>query len=1123
MASEVGVLDMPAADIKSTHRLKPGQLLLADTRGGGLIPEEDIFEQLTSRHPYGEWLTTHQLHLDALPFSDPAADSKVDTDGLECLQHVYGYTLESLRVLVSPMAESGTDPKGAMGNDTPLAALSAQRRPLSHYFLQQFAQVSNPPLDYIRERLVTSLGGHIGRQRNILAETPEHCRRIRIESPVLTATQAAALRQLNYQSVRARLLDITFAPGTLLGTALDRVRRESREAIDQGYEVLVLSDREAGADRLPIPGLLATAAVHHDLVRSGRRTGAGLVVESGEPHTVHQICTLIGYGADAVYPWLAYASVGKLIDEKLVPGPLDHSLSQYRHGLEDGLLKVMSKMGISTLEGYKGAQIFECLGLDYGFVDEFFTGTAAHVPGIGLELIERELMEAHSVAYSDRVAGNLILAQGGDLYWRRDGEIHQWNPWTIGQLQHAARNNNRDSYRAFAQYVNEQAGRLQTLGGLLEFAADESTAVPIGEVESVESIMRRFSTGSMSFGALSREAHETLAIAMNRIGGKAGSGEGGEQVDRFGTERSNSMKQVASGRFGVTIHYLSHAHQLEIKMAQGSKPGEGGELPGGKVDEEIAGVRFSVPGVGLISPPPHHDIYSIEDLAQLIHDLKCANPEAEIHVKLVSKANVGTIAAGVAKARADAVLISGESGGTGASKKTSIKHAGTPWELGVAETHRVLVENDLRSRIRVRADGGFKTGRDVAVAALLGAEEYGFGTAPMVVCGCIMLRKCHCNTCSVGVATQDPALRKRFPGRPEQVINYFRFVAQELREFMAAMGFRRVEDMIGRVDRLRASNLPHAKGVHLDVSELLMPAQGSDTPYKVREQEHKLQDKRDHELIAAVSPALESGERIEVAMAITNRDRSFGTLLSGKVAKRYGAEMLPDDTIRVDLAGAAGQSFGAFLAKGISLHLAGAANDYCGKGLSGGKLSVRPSPDATFPAEENVIVGNVALYGATSGEAYFSGMAGERFCVRNSGALAVAEGVGDHGCEYMTGGVAVILGDIGKNFGAGMSGGETYLYDETGDLGERIRWEHMSLVPVTEKRDVVLLQRLIENHRSYTRSRKAAGILDNWERSLSRFVKIVSESYADVVQRHLDEGQDIRVQPPLPARSRHIT
>ncbi|HEX2236837.1 MAG TPA: glutamate synthase large subunit [Gammaproteobacteria bacterium] len=1117
MASETGVLDTPASEIVFKGRLKPGQLFLADTRERRILPEEEIFAALTDK-PYAQWLANNRIQLCDLDAHNihevPPADS--DFTGITRLQRSFGYTAEALRAQVAPMAEDSKDPVGSMGNDAPLAVLSTGAKPLFNYFIQQFAQVSNPPLDYIREALVTSLQSHIGRQRNLLAETPEHCRQLLSESPILTERELAAIKNLNRNGVRARCVDITYTLGESLHAAIEAMRAHAVQLIGEGCEILVLSDRGIGPERLAIPSLLAVGALHHHLIRKGLRTRAGLVLDSGEPCLVHHFCTLIGYGADAVCPWLAYRSIQHWMAEGWIPSSsaIDDYLARYRKAIEGGILKVMSKMGISTLQSYKGAQIFEAVGLDQSFVDEYFAGTTARISGIGLVHIERELQIAHEIAFGEKVIGNLELEVGGDLYWRRDGERHQWNPFTIGKLQHAARTGNRDSYRIFARYINEQDERLQTLSGLLDFNTDPRAAVPLAEVEPIEEIFKRFSTGSMSFGALSLEAHEALAIAMNRIGGKSGTGEGGEQVERFGTERECSMKQVASGRFGVTAQYLAHAKQIEIKMAQGSKPGEGGELPGGKVDESIARVRFTVPGVGLISPPPHHDIYSIEDLKQLIHDLKCANPDAEIHVKLVSKAGVGTIAAGVAKAHADAVLISGDSGGTGASVKTSIKSAGSPWELGLAETHQVLLANNLRSRIRVRADGGFKTGRDVVVAALLGAEEYGFGTAPLIALGCIMLRKCHCNTCSVGVATQEPELRKRFAGLPEHVINYMRFIAEEVRELMASLGFRTIDEMVGRVDKLRQKKILHPRRIDIDLTQLLYRQHSEDDPRKTRSQDHGLKDKLDNLLIERARSAIEHGQPVFIQAAITNRDRTVGTLLSSTLTKRLGARGLPANTITVHLTGSAGQSFGAFLAPGITLHLEGDANDYVGKGLSGGKLSVRKPSDATFDAAENIIIGNVALYGATGGEAYINGQAGERFAVRNSGALAVVEGIGDHGCEYMTGGVVVILGAIGKNFGAGMSGGEAYVFDAKGALKVKLSRERVRIEKLKDARDCQLVRRLLENHVRHTGSAKARHILDQWRACKRQFTKVVPDTYAEVVARNLAQGRDIRSAPP---------
>jgi glutamate synthase domain-containing protein 2/glutamate synthase domain-containing protein 1/glutamate synthase domain-containing protein 3 len=1116
MASETGVLDTPASEIVFKARLRPGQMFLADTRQKRLVPEEEIFAGLTT-NGYTDWLGQNRVRLRDIVTRSKDEEKIADVTPY---QRAFGYTLESLRCLVLPMAEEGKDPIGSMGNDTPLSVLSARYKPLFQYFLQLFAQVSNPPLDYLREDLVTSLESHIGSQNNMLEETPEHCRQLFLDSPILTHGEMAAIKKLGAKGIRSCPLDISFQKGVTLEMAIGAIRQLATEAINRGCEILVLSDRNIGPERVAVPSLLAIGALHHHLIRAGLRTRVALVLESGQPCAVHHFCTLIGYGADAIYPWLAYESIAQLAREGWLEGNACEPTARFKTAVEGGILKVMSKMGISTLESYKGAQVFQAVGLDRDFVQEYFTGTTAHLGGVGLDQIERELIEQHELAFGEKIAGNLPLETGGELYWRRDGELHQWNPITVGKLQHAVRTGNYDAYREFADFLNDQDRRLQTIRGLLDFDTDAHEAVPIDEVEPVAEIFKRFSTGSMSLGALSTEAHETLAIAMKRIGGKAGTGEGGEQVERFGTERECTMKQVASGRFGVTINYLAQAKQIEIKMAQGSKPGEGGELPGTKVNGDIASVRFTTPGVGLISPPPHHDIYSIEDLAQLIHDLKCANPDAEIHVKLVSVAGVGTIAAGVAKARADAVLIAGDSGGTGASIKTSIKSAGAPWELGLAETQQILLANNLRSRIRVRADGGLKTGRDVVIAALLGAEEFGFGTAPLVALGCIMLRKCHCNTCSVGIATQDPRLRAKFSGQPEHVINYMNFVAREIRELMAALGFRTVDEMVGRVDRLRPRNAEHPKGAHIDLSQLLFKQPSSDAPRKMRDQNHKLDKKIDHRLIELAQPAIERGEPVTIEMPINNSDRTAATMLSSAVAKKYGAQALPHDTITIRFTGSAGQSFGAFLARGITLHLEGDANDYVGKGLSGGKITVSTPRDASFVASQNIIVGNVTLYGATSGEAYFNGMGGERFAVRNSGAMAVVEGVGDHGCEYMTGGVVIILGATGKNFGAGMSGGEAFIFNEDGTFASKLNPSMVRLDPFTEERDHELVKRMLENHIVHTNSSKARQILERWDESASKFAKVIPQAYAEVLARQLAEGKDVRLAPPPRAEER---
>jgi glutamate synthase domain-containing protein 2/glutamate synthase domain-containing protein 1/glutamate synthase domain-containing protein 3 len=1114
MASEAGVLPIDPADIREKGRLKPGQMFLADAGEGRVLSDEEVFTRLTDPK-YSEWLAHNRIRLSDLVAAqtEPApAPAIADITALQC---AFGYTQESLTRLIRPMAEDGKDPVGAMGDDTPPSVLSNRTRTLFTYFKQSFAQVSNPPIDYIREDLITTLESYIGRQRNLLAETPEHCRQLFLRSPILRNQELAIIQTIQAKGIRAQTLDITYAPETSLQEALAELCRQAVQAIQAGFEIVVLSDRATGPTRLPMPALLAVAGLHHHLVRQGLRTHAALILESGQPCAVHHFCTLVGYGADAINPYLAFESIKPMLNGNTDAWPA--AVERYIAAVEDGMFKVMSKMGISTLDSYKGAQIFEAIGLDPDFIAEYFTGTVSQISGVGIAEIEADMRENHHLAFGERLDGNLRLAQGGDFYWRRNGEFHQWNPDTIGFLQHAGRTGDARFYQRFAQLINEQEEQLQTIRGLVEFRIDPDQRIPIEEVEPVEAIFKRFFTGAMSFGSLSKETHESLAIAMNRIGGTACSGEGGEQVERFGTERECRNKQVASGRFGVTSNYLVNAKHLEIKVAQGAKPGEGGQLPGTKVNEIIAEVRFTIPGVGLISPPPHHDIYSIEDLAQLIHDLKCANPEADIHVKLVSEAGVGTIAAGVAKARADAILIAGDSGGTGAAAKTSIKNVGTPWELGLAETNQVLLENRLRSRVRLRVDGGIKTGRDVVIAALLGAEEYGFGTSALVTLGCIMLRKCHCNTCSVGVATQDPELRKKFPGKPEYVINYMHFVAQEIRELMAELGFRTMAEMIGRVDKLRQRRVAHSRASRLDLSAMLYQPEAEDCCGNTRRQNHRLEQKRDHELIERARSAIDNGTPVEVEMPISSRDLTFGTLLSSQVAQKYGQDGLPEDTIQVNLVGTAGQSFGAFLSRGISLHLEGEANDYVGKGLSGGKLSVRIPANAGYPADCNTIIGNVALYGATGGQLYANGIAGERFAVRNSGAMAVVEGVGNHGCEYMTGGAVVVLGGIGKNFGAGMSGGEAYILagdHEAANLEVNVNPAMVHLEPVLDPRDQALVRRLIENHYAYTGSGKAQDILENWESWISRCVKVVPEAYAQIVQRNLQQGMDIRPLPP---------
>jgi len=1121
MASEAGVLDTDPRHVVEKGRLRPGQMFFASPELGRIVPDEELFEQLTDER-YGRWLRENRVRLSDLMESSSHRLREDPPEELWRSQRAFGHTLEDLERILIPLMEEGKDPIGAMGNATPVSVLSDRSKPLFTYFHQLFAQVSNPPIDYIREDIVTSLESHIGHQRNLLGESPEHCRQLHLATPILREDELHAIATIDQNGIRSAVIDITFEPSTSAAHTLDRIRSEAVAAIREGYEILILSDRSVGPDRIPLDSLLATGAVHHHLVREGLRTRVGLVIDSGQPCSVHHLCTLIGYGADAVCPWLAYDCMRALIADERVAGPLERVVGSFREGVENGIRQVMAKMGISTIESYKGAQIFEAVGLDHALVEECFTGTVNRTNGIGLAEIEEDLRGRHEKAYEPLLPGNLPLEEGGDFYWRRNGEAHSWNPYTVGLLQKAARLNSWETYLKFAAQVNETDERLLTLRRLLEFDYAGADAIPLDEVEPAETIYKRFFTGSMSFGSISKEAHEALAIAMNSLGGTACTGEGGEAVDRFGTERECKNKQVASGRFGVTAHYLANARDIEIKMAQGSKPGEGGHLPGEKVNDVIARVRHTTPGVTLISPPPHHDIYSIEDLAQLIHDLKCANTQADINVKLVSEAGVGIIAAGVAKARADKVLISGHDGGTGASPKTSIKHAGLPWELGLAETQQVLMANNLRSRIRVRVDGGLKTGRDVAVAALLGAEEYGLGTGPLVTLGCIMLRKCMCNTCSVGIATQDPELRAKFQGDPDFVVNYIRFIVRELREIMAALGFRTMDEMIGRVDRLvqRRSDSPRIAKV--DLSALLFRPESSDTPRKVREQNHKLDEKLDLTLIELAGEALSTGRPMEAELPIVNRNRTVGTMLSAEVARRYGERGLPSDTIRFRFHGSAGQSFGAFLSPGITLELVGDANDYIGKGLSGGKIIVRTPPEAPFEAHENIIVGNIALYGGTSGEAYFNGHAGERFAVRNSGVMTVVEGVGDHGCEYMTGGVAVILGETGRNFAAGMSGGEAYVLDPDREFAARVNLDMVDIQPLADERDRALVRRLVENHQVYTGSDRARRLLEDWDRQVGHFLKVMPRAYATVLREQMAQGRDIRTAPP-PLRCAHTT
>ncbi len=1138
MASEMGVLDIPEEKIVKKWRLQPGKMFLIDLGQGRIIDDAELKAELAAAKPYREWLDKTQIRLETLP---PAVGTMAPAEEvLLDRQQAFGYTQEDLKFLLTPMVATGQEAIGSMGADNPPAVLSGRAKHLSNYFKQNFAQVTNPPIDPIREEIVMSLVSLIGPRPNLLGlESGGDHMRLEVRQPVLTNEDLEKIRQIEDSSggaFRTCTLDITYpaaegAPG--MGPALEKLCEAAEQAVREGYNILILSDRRVDADNLAIPALLATSAVHHHLIRKGLRTSSGLVVETGAALEVHHFATLAGYGAEAVNPYLAFETIEAMLPR--LPEKLDFAEAQKRYikAVGKGLFKVMSKMGISTYQSYCGAQIFDAVGLSSEFVERYFTGTATTIEGIGLPEVAEEAVRWHRNAYGDAFIYRKHLDVGGDYAWRVRGEDHVWTPDTIAKLQHAVRGNDFATYEAFARHVNEQNERLLTLRGLMEFKwADEP--IPLDEVEPASEIVKRFATGAMSFGSISYEAHSTLARAMNAIGGKSNTGEGGEEPERFkplpdgspNPERS-AIKQVASGRFGVTTEYLVNADDIQIKMAQGAKPGEGGQLPGHKVNKQIARVRHSTPGVGLISPPPHHDIYSIEDLAQLIHDLKNVNPKARISVKLVSEVGVGTVAAGVSKAHADHVTIAGYDGGTGASPLTSVKHAGSMWEIGLAETHQTLVLNRLRSRICVQVDGGMRTGRDVVIGALLGADEFGFATAPLIAEGCIMMRKCHLNTCPVGVATQDPELRKRFMGKPEHVINYFFFVAEEARRIMARLGFRTFNEMIGQMDRLEMRKaIDHWKAKGLDFSRILTKPQAhpGDPVYNADAQDHGLDKALDNQLIELAAPALEKGEAVQIELPIHNYNRSVGAMLSGRVAEKYGHAGLPDDTIHIRLRGTAGQSFGAWLAHGVTLELAGEGNDYVGKGLSGGRIVIYPPEESAIgKAEENIVVGNTVLYGAISGECYFRGVAGERFCVRNSGATAVVEGVGDHGCEYMTGGVVVVLGPTGRNFAAGMSGGIAYVLDEDGDFERRCNLAQVELEPIEEEDealerlehlggdlethgrvdvshdmtrfDAIRLRQLIEQHLHYTNSEVARRILDDWSGYLPKFVKVMPVEY----------------------------
>ena len=1106
MASEAGALTVDPKDILEKGRITPGKMMLIDLEQGKVLDDEKVKRSVYEGKPYYNWIIQNRLKLRMEPEQDYYEDN-FDDKTLTQRQNAYGYTSEDLKVVIAPMAEKGYEAIGSMGDDTPLAVLSKESRHISNYFKQHFAQVSNPPIDPIRERLVMSLFTRIGVSLNVLEETPQHTNQIHISQPVLLDSDLEKLKHLPAHGFDYSILRSVFIadgkPGRL-EESLNRICCEAEKAIRSGKKIIVISDKKIGPEQAPIPSLLAIGAVHHYLVEKRIRTLAGLLVEAGDVWEVHHFATIIGYGASAINPYMAFETIHALNQQGALGNITDgDAYKNYQKAIGSGLLKVMSKMGISTLQSYQSAQIFEALGLGSDVIDKCFKGTISRIEGLSFDDLAEEVLVRHKLAFQKE---GTPLQTGGVYQWKRRGEKHLFSPEVIHLLQHSTKSNNYSLFKKYAEKINDQANDTLTLRGLFQFK--KRNAISIDEVEPVEEILKRFATGAMSFGSISHEAHSTLAIAMNRIGGKSNSGEGGEDAIRFerkenGDWERSAIKQVASGRFGVTSYYLSNADELQIKMAQGAKPGEGGQLPGHKVDEWIGRVRHSTPGVGLISPPPHHDIYSIEDLAQLIFDLKNANRQARINVKLVSQAGVGTVAAGVAKAKADAILISGADGGTGASPISSVRHAGLPWELGLAEAHQTLVKNNLRSRVVLQTDGQIRTGRDIAVATMLGAEEWGVATAALVVEGCIMMRKCHLNTCPVGIATQDGELRKLFTGNPDDVVNFFKFLAQDLRETMASLGFRTVNEMVGRTDALRMrQDIDHWKLKKLDLSPILHrePARDHVGVYKQIEQDFELEKVLDWRLLEAAKAAVDEGEPVQQKFIIRNIDRSVGALLSNEVSKKHKSKGLPEDTIHFNFKGSAGQSFGAFVAPGLRFELEGEANDYFGKGLSGGRLIVYPDKEATFKPEDNIIIGNVAFYGATSGEAYIRGQAGERFCVRNSGVKAVVEGVGDHACEYMTGGRVVVLGKTGRNFAAGMSGGIAYVLDAENDL-DKLCNKDMVEIEAMEEQDRQEVREMIEKHFRYTGSDPAEWILENWEVASGFFVKVMPKDYKAVLEK----------------------
>jgi len=1113
MASETGVLSIPPENVLLKGRLQPGKMFLVDTKEGRIVDDAELKRRYSTQKPYKQWVKENVVALDALP--EPKKVHGIDPNTLLARQVAFGYTLEDIKLLLHPMAVEGEEALGSMGTDTPLAVLSNRPQLLYNYFKQLFAQVTNPPIDPIREELVMSMDVMLGSEGNLLEETSRNSRRLKLSSPILSNKYLEKIREVHLDGLRSVTLPALFpraggAPG--LEKSLEALFKKADEAIAKGFNILILSDRGVNRENVPMPALLACAGLHHHLIRQGTRTKVSIVLETGEAREMHHFAVLIGYGANAINPYLAFETAEDEILKGDYPSKLTFEVAEknFIKSCRKGLLKIISKMGISTIQSYCGAQIFEAVGLGEKLIDKYFTATASRISGVGIETLAEEMLARHERAYPAREEAK-GLEVGGDYFWRREGEFHQYNPQTIALLQHSARMNDKGSYKKYSQLVNDQSRNLATLRGLLKF--NKGTPVPLSEVEPASQIVKRFATGAMSLGSISREAHETLAIAMNRLGGFSNTGEGGEDPVRYkpdpnGDLRRSRIKQVAAGRFGVTIEYLVNSDQMQIKMAQGAKPGEGGQLPGHKVSQYIAQIRHTTPGVGLISPPPHHDIYSIEDLAQLIHDLKNANPRADVSVKLVAEIGVGTVAAGVSKGKSDHVLISGFDGGTGASPQTSIKHAGLPWELGLAETQQTLVLNDLRGRIRVQTDGQIKTGRDVVIASLLGADEFGMATASLVASGCILLRKCHLNTCSVGVATQDPELRKKFSGKPEHVVNFFTFVAEEVREIMAELGFRKMDEMTGRTDMLHTQEaIDHWKAKGVDLTKLLhrpeMPP--SVAIRHTGRQDHGLEKALDNELIRLSKDAIEKKKPVKFELPIRNINRTVGTMLSSEIARRYGLAGLPDNTVQIKFKGSAGQSFGAFLAHGVTLTLEGDANDYVGKGISGGRIIVFPPKEATFVPEQNIIVGNTLLYGAISGEVFFRGVAGERFAVRNSGASAVVEGVGDHGCEYMTGGRVVVLGSSGRNFAGGMSGGIAYVWDEDKTFAKHCNPTMVDLVPVVDEEDKKELKTLVEKHLQFTGSTVAKKVLDNWNDVLPQFIKVYPRDY----RRGLEEAAKI--------------